>query len=215
MRIVEENLQQPSTITVDSALSSSSTNPVQNQVVKAALDTKASANNNYVSSSSLSQVAFSGSYSDLSDKPSSSSGGLVVEGAPERWDSVFYDGSSVVWLPGVLCDAQSDKSSNASSITLSLGTSITSGYYLGTLYLMDYVDKAMQIIDVAVDIDRVNQGSDAITSQVRLSSPNIPSNKFTLDLNGTLSLAVTCNYNATGGSSSGEIDFVAQFIYMY
>ena len=47
---------------VDSTLSNSSTNPVENNVVKSALDTKANIN-------SLSTVATSGSYNDLNNKP--------------------------------------------------------------------------------------------------------------------------------------------------
>lgn len=49
-------------ITVDSAMSSSSENPVQNKVIYTALSDKAN-------SSSLATVATSGSYSDLSNKP--------------------------------------------------------------------------------------------------------------------------------------------------
>lgn len=48
---------------VDSTISNSSTNPVQNKIIKSALDTKANIN-------SLSTVATSGSYNDLSNKPS-------------------------------------------------------------------------------------------------------------------------------------------------
>ena len=50
------------TITVDSAMSSSSENPVQNKVIYTALQAKAN-------SSSLATVATSGSYTDLSSKP--------------------------------------------------------------------------------------------------------------------------------------------------
>ena len=49
-------------ITVDSALSTTSKNPVQNKVVTAAINSK-------VDSSSLATVATSGSYADLSNKP--------------------------------------------------------------------------------------------------------------------------------------------------
>lgn len=49
-------------VTIDSALSASSTNPVQNKVITAALNSK-------VESSELKAVAKSGSYNDLSDKP--------------------------------------------------------------------------------------------------------------------------------------------------
>lgn len=51
-----------STITVDSALSSTSENPVQNKVINSALNTK-------VNASSLATVATTGAYSDLSGKP--------------------------------------------------------------------------------------------------------------------------------------------------
>lgn len=50
------------TPTIDSSLSDSSTNAVQNKVVKAALDLKAN-------TADLASVAFSGSYSDLSGTP--------------------------------------------------------------------------------------------------------------------------------------------------
>lgn len=49
-------------VTVDSAMSATSTNPVQNKVIKDALDAKAN-------SDDLAEVATSGSYNDLSDKP--------------------------------------------------------------------------------------------------------------------------------------------------
>lgn len=49
-------------ITVDSALSGSSENPVQNKVIKTALGAKAD-------TADLATVATSGSYSDLSNKP--------------------------------------------------------------------------------------------------------------------------------------------------
>ena len=62
----------PPTITVDSALSSSSTNPVQNKVINSALAGKASTSHTHTASqvSGLSTVATSGSYNDLSNKPS-------------------------------------------------------------------------------------------------------------------------------------------------
>jgi hypothetical protein len=52
----------PAAVTIDTALSATSANPVQNKAVKAALDTKAD-------STVLSAVAKSGSYADLSNKP--------------------------------------------------------------------------------------------------------------------------------------------------
>ena len=57
--------------TVDSSLSSSSTNPVQNKVIKSALDGKANSSHTHGASqiTGLSKVATSGSYNDLSNKP--------------------------------------------------------------------------------------------------------------------------------------------------
>lgn len=49
-------------VTVDSEMSATSTNPVQNKVIKGALDAKAN-------SADLATVATSGSYNDLSNKP--------------------------------------------------------------------------------------------------------------------------------------------------
>ncbi len=53
----------PAAVTVDSALSSTSTNPVQNKVINTALAAKAD-------TADLAEVATSGSYNDLTDKPS-------------------------------------------------------------------------------------------------------------------------------------------------
>ena len=52
----------PAAVTVDSALSSTSTNPVQNKIINSALAAKAN-------SSALAKVATSGSYADLTNKP--------------------------------------------------------------------------------------------------------------------------------------------------
>lgn len=58
--------------TVDSTLSSSSTNPVQNKVINSALAGKANSSHTHTASqvSGLATVATSGSYNDLSNKPS-------------------------------------------------------------------------------------------------------------------------------------------------
>lgn len=55
-------IPQGGTVVVDSELSGTSENPVQNKVIKGALDSKANAN-------SLATVATSGNYNDLSNKP--------------------------------------------------------------------------------------------------------------------------------------------------
>lgn len=68
-------IQGGSTVTIDEELSDSSENPVQNKVIKGALDGKASSSHTHTKSQitdfpTLSTVATSGSYSDLTDKPS-------------------------------------------------------------------------------------------------------------------------------------------------
>lgn len=62
-------------VIVDDALSSTSANPVQNKVIKSALDDKADNNHSHSTSDisnfpTLSTVATTGSYNDLTDKPS-------------------------------------------------------------------------------------------------------------------------------------------------
>ena len=61
----------PTIPTVDSALSSSSTNPVQNRVINTALAGKANTSHTHTASqvSGLADVATSGSYNDLTNKP--------------------------------------------------------------------------------------------------------------------------------------------------
>ena len=61
----------PPAVTIDSSLSTSSENPVQNKIVKGALDLKAN-------SSDLATVATTGDYDDLIDKPTLSDLGGVV-----------------------------------------------------------------------------------------------------------------------------------------
>lgn len=59
-------------ITVDNALSNTSQNPVQNNVINSALNGKAATNHKHTASditSGLATVATSGSYNDLSNKP--------------------------------------------------------------------------------------------------------------------------------------------------
>ena len=58
----------PSDVVVDSALSNTSVNPVQNKIVKQALDGKQPAGD-YVLNSKLAPVATSGSYNDLTGRP--------------------------------------------------------------------------------------------------------------------------------------------------
>lgn len=69
---IEDKPAIPSPVTVDSALSSTSTNPVQNKVINSALSGKASSTHTHSANqvNGLATVATSGSYNDLSNKPS-------------------------------------------------------------------------------------------------------------------------------------------------
>lgn len=69
-------------VTVDSALSTTSTNPVQNKVITSALNNKAD-------SSSLAAVATSGSYNDLSDKPTIDSAPTINSGNAVASNGVY------------------------------------------------------------------------------------------------------------------------------
>lgn len=68
------------TFPVDSALSSTSTNAVQNKVINSALGLKAN-------TSALAAVATSGSYSDLSNRPTIPTSGSVVTLVSSSYDS--------------------------------------------------------------------------------------------------------------------------------
>lgn len=85
-------------ITVDDELSSSSTNPVQNKTINSALSAKADSSDiptktsdlandgadgtsTYVESDDLATVATSGSYNDLSDKPTIPTAGTITSGS--------------------------------------------------------------------------------------------------------------------------------------
>ena len=92
----------PAAVTVDSALSSTSTNPVQNKVINTALSSKAPSSHTHSKSEitdfpTLATVATSGSYNDLSDKPAipttlANPNALTFTGNTEG----TYDGSSAL-----------------------------------------------------------------------------------------------------------------------
>lgn len=76
-------------VTVDSALSTTSTNPVQNKVITSALNNKAD-------SSSLATVATSGSYNDLSNKPTIDSAPTINSGNAVASNGVYMALQSAV-----------------------------------------------------------------------------------------------------------------------
>lgn len=86
----------PEQITVDSEISSTSTNPVQNKIVYEVLSTVRE--NLLTQINNLSAVAKSGSYNDLTDKPSNattSSAGLMSAADKSKLDGISSDAGSV------------------------------------------------------------------------------------------------------------------------
>lgn len=86
----------PEQITVDSEISSTSTNPVQNKIVYEVLS--AVRENLLTQINNLSAVAKSGSYNDLTDKPSNattSSAGLMSAADKAKLDKVDADAGNV------------------------------------------------------------------------------------------------------------------------
>lgn len=86
----------PEQITVDSEISSTSTNPVQNKIVYEVLS--AVRENLLIRINNLSAVAKSGSYNDLTDKPSNattSSAGLMSAADKSKLDGISSDSGNV------------------------------------------------------------------------------------------------------------------------
>lgn len=122
--------------TVDSSLSDSSENPVQNKKVKEALDTKANA-------SDLATVATSGSYTDLSNTPSLSDLGGVVTVAKQTNAESGYAATYVVKQNGSQVGEKINIPKDflvksASVETVETADSPVSGYSVGDKYL-DFV----------------------------------------------------------------------------
>ena len=101
------NIQGGGTVTVDDSLSTTSTNPVQNKVITGALNGKAE-------SSSLSTVATSGSYNDLSNKPT-----IPSKISDLTNDSDFIETSSTNGL--IKNDGTIDTTNYYSSISVTTG----------------------------------------------------------------------------------------------
>lgn len=91
-------------VTIDSALSSSSTNPVQNKVINSALSGKANTSHTHTASqvSGLASVATSGSYNDLTNKPTIPSAYVLPTastttlGGVRVGDGLEIDGSGIL-----------------------------------------------------------------------------------------------------------------------
>ena len=103
-------------ITVDSALSSTSTNPVQNKVITSALNAKAN-------TSSLASVATTGSYNDLSNKP-------TIPTVPTKVSAFTNDAGYITSVPSeYVTETELNTAIAGKANTADLATVATSGDY--------------------------------------------------------------------------------------
>lgn len=103
-------------IDVDSALSTTSTNPVQNKVITSALNTKAN-------TSSLASVATSGSYNDLSNKP-------AIPTVPTNVSAFTNDAGYITSVPSeYVTETELTTAIAGKANTADLATVATSGSY--------------------------------------------------------------------------------------
>lgn len=124
---------------VDSSLSDSSENPVQNKIIKSALDDK-------VELSDLATVATSGSYADLANKPTLSSLGGVVTVEKQASADSGYISTYVVKQDGTQIGPKINIPKDylvksATMETVSIENTPVSGYAVGDKYL-DFVINA-------------------------------------------------------------------------
>ena len=180
-------IQGGGTVTVDDSLSTTSTNPVQNKVITGALNGKAD-------TSSLSTVATSGSYNDLSNKPN-----IPTAISDLTNDSDFIETSSTTGL--IKNDGSIDTNTYLTQHQdVSTWTSQTIATY-GTLY----VNTALRLCEFRYSRAGYNFSS---TAQVTLHSAVIPSTyrpKYTYYLaswDNQVSMAVTENGDIMAYTSS-------------
>lgn len=121
---------------VDSALDTTSTNPVQNKKVAEALNTKADA-------ASLATVATSGSYNDLTDTPTISELGADISVEKQASPDSNYSATYVIKQNGVQVGSKINVPKDflvksASVETVATADSPVSGYEIGDKYI-DFV----------------------------------------------------------------------------
>ena len=196
-------IQGGGSVTVDSALSTTSENPVQNKVITGALNNKAD-------TSSLSTVATSGSYNDLSNKPN-----IPTAISDLTNDSDFIETSSTTGL--IKNDGSIDTNTYLTQHQdVSTWTSQTIATY-GTLYVSTwtsqtiatygtlYVNTALRLCEFRYYRTSYNFSS---TAQVTLHSAVIPSTyrpQYTYYLaswDNQVSMAVTENGDILAYTSS-------------
>lgn len=108
-------------VTVDSEMSATSTNPVQNKVIKGALDAKAN-------SAALATVATSGSYNDLSNKPT-----IPTKTSDLTNDSGFITSAPVSSVNG-RTGAVTGLQEKTAEVTVSTSGAVTQALEAGKIY---------------------------------------------------------------------------------
>lgn len=185
-------------VTVDSTLSTSSTNPVQNKVITSALNDKAD-------SSSLASVATSGSYSDLSNKPSlatvATSGSysdLSNKPTIPTIDSSITQGGTNAVQGGAIYTELGNKADKFAKTTVS-GTSVTQELAENTFYVFGEVSALTITLATPADANIVNEyhfrftsGSTATTLSLP-NSVNMPSG-FQVEASKTYEISIVDNY---------------------
>ena len=113
-------------VTVDTELSATSTNPVQNKVIKGALDAKAN-------SADLAAVATSGSYNDLTGKPTIPSiSGLQTQAITDAGG--YFSTDTVEGALQQLGGDVEDKQDKTAEVTVSTSGAVTQALEAGKIY---------------------------------------------------------------------------------
>ena len=209
----------PAAITVDSALSSTSTNPVQNKVINSALAGKAASTHTHSASqvSGLADVATSGSYNDLSNKPAipSLSGyatqswvqsqGYLTSVPAQSWASIT--GKPSTFTPADHTHSADDITSGTlaiariptgnSSVTVALGNHTHSAATTSTAGLMSAADKEK--------LDNISEDATAVAITQQVTSGAVSAIIAIRDVSGSINrtnIYYTDTRNTTGTSNS-------------
>lgn len=181
-------------VEVDSALSVSSTNPVQNSVVAAALNGKADTGDlptktsdltndgsdgtsTYVEADDLATVATSGSYNDLLNKPTIGNATLTIQKNGTAVDTFTANATSNktinITVPTAAADVSAlpDSTKYAASISMSINTTD----YKVTTTLKDQDGNTLgtaQVIDLPLESVVVNGSYDNVNKKIVLTLQN-------------------------------------------
>ena len=240
-------------VTVDSALSSTSTNPVQNKVIKSALDNKANVSDipdvsgfatkselqaveaeipdvsDFLTEADVSDVAISGSYNDLLNKPTipaaANNGTLTITQSNQTLGTFTADSSSNVTI-----NIPDSGSTYTAGDGISISNDVISAKVDGTTIDVDSSGNltvigggSSEIDDTTTSttttyssskIEEVVQIGDASTMQTVAENYVLPTNiiagnNITITRGTTTSGGVTVptvTIDSTGGTISGDVD---------